>query len=170
MKGKKHNQTGNMIILVLVFLLIFNTTLGYVMTAKAKAALISLIQKRMLDISNTAAAMLDGDALASLTTNDKDSAEYKEIMRILTYYQDNIELKYIYCIKDMGNKNFVFSVDPTVEDPGARATADAARCPSWERCGGGQTCGCSSPAAESTRPRPWKRSRRSASCSATCGN
>lgn len=43
---------------------------------------------------------------------------YDNIMRILTYFRDNIELKYIYCIRDMGDGNFVFGLDPTVEDPG----------------------------------------------------
>ena len=39
-------------------------------------------------------------------------------MDTLTYFQDNIGLKYIYCIQDTGNKTFAFSVDPTAEDPG----------------------------------------------------
>ncbi len=39
-------------------------------------------------------------------------------MRTLTYFQDNIELEYIYCIIQVSEKEFVFGVDPTIEDPG----------------------------------------------------
>ena len=117
MKTKRGRISGLMI-LVIIFLLVVNVTLGFFMTRQASNALISLIQNRMLDISNTAADMLDGDALLRLNAEDQGSEEYQEVMEILTYFQDNIALKYIYCIKDKGNKEFVFSVDPTVEDPG----------------------------------------------------
>ncbi|MBR4734027.1 MAG: diguanylate cyclase [Lachnospiraceae bacterium] len=118
MKTKKSGRISGLMILVIIFLLVVNVTLGFFMTRQASNALISLIQNRMLDISNTAADMLDGDALLRLNAEDQGSEEYQEVMEILTYFQDNIALKYIYCIKDKGNKEFVFSVDPTVEDPG----------------------------------------------------
>ncbi|MCR5468391.1 MAG: diguanylate cyclase [Lachnospiraceae bacterium] len=72
----------------------------------------------MLDISNTAAAMLDGDMLAKITKDDYGSPEYEKVMKTLTYFQDNIELDYIYCIMQVDEREFVFGVDPTVEDPG----------------------------------------------------
>ncbi|MBR1528953.1 MAG: hypothetical protein IJ642_06595 [Oscillospiraceae bacterium] len=54
-----------------------------------KKAMLTLIQQRMLDISNSAADMLDGDSMKTLRPDDvgKDG-------------------------------NFTFSVDLTVEDPG----------------------------------------------------
>ena len=118
MKVKKSGRINWLMILVVIFLLVVNVTLGFFMTRQASNALISSIQNRMLDISNTAADMLDGDVLLRLNAEDQGSEEYQEVMEILTYFQDNIALKYIYCIKDKGNKEFVFSVDPTVEDPG----------------------------------------------------
>lgn len=93
-------------------------TLGVVLTRKSSNAMKSLIHDRMLDISNTAAAMLDGDALEAVEADDVDTPEYQSLLKTLTYFQDNIDLQYIYCIRDMGNKNFVFSVDPTIDDPG----------------------------------------------------
>ena len=33
-------------------------------------------------------------------------------------YVDNIELEYIYCVKDRGDGTFIFTIDPTVDDPG----------------------------------------------------
>ena len=112
-KGK-----NSLLPLVILLLLSVNATLGVLLTRQSSQALISLIQSRMLDISNTAAAMLDGDSLSRLTADDADTEEYQEVMKTLTYFQENIDLKYIYCIRDMGDGTFAFSVDPTVEDPG----------------------------------------------------
>ena len=116
-------RTRNTIIgVVILLLLTVNLSLGFLLTRQASEAMITLIQNRMLDISNTAAAMIDGDDLASLTADDKDSEAYQSVLSTLTYFQDNIDLKYIYCVKDMGNKQFVFSADPTVDDPGEFGT------------------------------------------------
>ena len=104
--------------LMIVFLLVVNITLGYLLVRQAKKSIITLMQTRMLDISNTAAAMIDGDVLKSVTPADKGTEGYETIMRTLTYFQDNIDLKYIYCIRDEGDGTFTFGLDPTVEDPG----------------------------------------------------
>lgn len=103
---------------MIAFLLAVNVSLGYLLMSQAKKSIITLMQTRMLDISNTAAAMIDGDALERVTPADEGTQDYESIMRTLTYFQDNIDLKYIYCIRDMGDGKFSFGLDPTVEDPG----------------------------------------------------
>ena len=115
---KKINRTSLYIAIAALVLLIVNATLGFFLTMESSKAMKALIQSRMLDISNTAAAMLDGDALRDIQAEDKDTAAYQGILKTLTYYQDNIDLKYIYCIRDMGNRKFIFTIDPTTEDPG----------------------------------------------------
>lgn len=115
---KKIKRTTLYFIGFAVLLLAMNGVLGFVLTKQSTEAMKNLIRNRMLDISNTAAAMLDGDILESIQAEDYDTDEYKAILKTLTYYQDNIELKYIYCIRDMGYGNFVFTIDPTVNDPG----------------------------------------------------
>ena len=117
MRGNKNNRTSRLLLIVIVIILLVYGTLGFLLIRQSSSALIFLIQKRMLDTSNTAAAILDGDALASLTAEDSESPAYRRVMELLTYYQDNIELKYISCINDDGDGTFSFSVDPTVEDP-----------------------------------------------------
>lgn len=112
----KHNS--RYLVLVVVFLLIINMSLGYLLMRQSKSSIISLMHTRMLDISNTAAAMIDGDVLETVTPADKGTEGYENIMQTLTYFQDNIDLKYIYCIRDMGDGTFTFGLDPTVEDPG----------------------------------------------------
>lgn len=72
----------------------------------------------MLDITNTAALLIDGNALRDLTADDQGTAAYKKINDTLAAFHHDADLKYIYCIRDMGGKRFVFTVDPTVKDPG----------------------------------------------------
>ena len=105
-------------ILLIITLVVMNVVLAAILTTQSGNSMKSLIGSRMLDISNTAADMIDGDALKRVTPADEGTPDYDNIMKILTYFQDNIELKYIYCIRDLGNGNFVFGLDPTVEDPG----------------------------------------------------
>ena len=112
----KHNR--KYLILMIVFLIMVNASLGYLLMRQARSSIITLMQTRMLDISNTAAGMIDGEALKSVSPADAGTDGYETIMRTLTYFQDNIELRYIYCIRDMGDGTFTFGLDPTVEDPG----------------------------------------------------
>ena len=118
MKKCRLSRTGVYVILVCVFLLAVNALLGHILTNQSKSALTAMISNRMLDISNTAAAMIDGDVLSSVQAEDQETPEYRGILKTLAYFQDNIDLKYIYCIRDLGNKNFVFTIDPA-DDPGA---------------------------------------------------
>ena len=106
------------LVLMVVFLLMVNISLGYLLMTQTESSIITLMQTRMLDISNTAAAMIDGDALKAVTPADEGTEAYESIMRTLTFFQNSIDLKYIYCIRDMGDGSFTFGLDPTVEDPG----------------------------------------------------
>lgn len=114
----KIRRTSLYVVIICAFLLIANAVLGAVLSIQLSGSLKAQMRERMLDIANTAAAMLDGDDLGAISAEDKEAPEYKAVLKTLTYYQDNINLDYIYCIRDLGNKNFVFSIDPTVDDPG----------------------------------------------------
>ena len=118
MERIKPKRTSLYLILMIAFLIAVSVSLGYLLVQQSTSSMVSLMQTRMLDISNTAAAMIDGDALRSVTPADEGTESYESIMRTLTYFQDNIDLKYIYCIHDMGDGTFTFGLDPTVEDPG----------------------------------------------------
>ena len=110
-------RTSKYLVLMIVFLLAVNVTLGYFLMRQSTTSIIDLMQTRMLDISNTAAAMIDGDVLETVTPADAGTEGYESIMRTLLYFQDNIDLKYIYCIRDKGDGTFVFGLDPS-DDPG----------------------------------------------------
>ncbi|MBR5090962.1 MAG: serine/threonine-protein phosphatase [Ruminiclostridium sp.] len=98
------------------FLIMVNVTLGIVLANRADEAIKSLISARMLDIANTAAAMLDGDTLKVVTPEDKGNPDYESVMKTLTDFQYNMGMSYIYLVQDKGDKNFVFGLDPTIED------------------------------------------------------
>ena len=117
--SKIHSKyTMSILILMSAFLLVVNAFLGFVLTNQSKSSMKTLINYRMLDIANTAADMLNGDELKNLKAADKDTARYKRVHNTLSFFRDNIELNYIYCIQIVGEKSFAFSVDPTIKDPG----------------------------------------------------
>ena len=99
-------------------LLIINICIGALLINQSSSALISLIQNRMLDISNTAASMLDGDTLGKLKAEDAGTENYQKVIKTLRYFQDHIDLKFIYCIKDVGNNKFILSINPSIKDVG----------------------------------------------------
>ena len=71
----------------------------------------------MLAVTNTAASMLDGDALLQVTAEDKNTKDYQDIFETLAHFRDNADVEYIYAIRSEGKDRFVFTVDPTIEDP-----------------------------------------------------
>ena len=114
---QKISRTSVFLIVFCMLLLLGNVLLGVLLTRQSANAMKDLIHDRMLDVSNTAAAMIDGDVLENLQPEDKDTPEYQAVLKTLSRYLDNIELEYIYCIRDMGNKEFIFTVDPDKDDP-----------------------------------------------------
>ena len=105
------------VLIVTVLLLTTNVGLGALLAAQAHDAMKTLIDGRMLDIVNSAAAILDGDILEKLKAEDQDTPEYQAMMGTLLSFQKNINLAYIYCVRDVGNQQFVFTLDPDEEEP-----------------------------------------------------
>ena len=95
MKTKKLTLTTQIIGLVSILLLVATIILAFLLANQSKTAMKTLMDGRMLDMANTAAAMLDGDVLKSLKAEDKGTPGYQKINDTLACFQDNIELKYI---------------------------------------------------------------------------
>ena len=115
---KKFGLRGRIIIAASLFLLITNLVLGAVLMDQSRKAMKILIDERMLDVVNTAAAMMDGDVLEHLRGEDKDTPEYQQALGILSTFRDNINLAYIYYVRDDGDKQFSFGIDSDPIDPG----------------------------------------------------
>ena len=121
MASKRTGFSVKLAISVSVLLLAVNLIVGHILINHSRSAMKTLINNRMLDISKSAADMINGDVLERLKKEDKGTPEYQQINDFLAVFQRNIDLKYIYCIRDLGNKSFVFSVDPA-PDPGEFGT------------------------------------------------
>ena len=118
MFGKKLSMRAKAIVLAAVFMLATNAALGTALLFQARKAMKTQINERMLDVVNTAAAMLDGDVLERLTAEDVGEPEYQAVYDTLTRFLDNINLDYIYYVRDEGDKTFTFGIDPDPVAPG----------------------------------------------------
>ena len=115
---KKLSLRAKTIIFVAVFMLVTNMALGTVLMHQMNRATKTQINERMLDIVNTAAAMLDGDSLGRLTAEDKGTPEYDAAMDTLVKFRDNINLEYIYYVREEEDGSFTFGIDTDPVDPG----------------------------------------------------
>ena len=116
---KRLSPAARSLILICAFLLAMNFLLGFVLIRNSQHAIREQIERRMLDVSNTAAAMLDGDVLRTLQAEDVNTPEFRAIHNILFRFEQNIELAYIYCVRALDDGSFVFTIDPDPESPGA---------------------------------------------------
>lgn len=105
---------------VVVGLLLFaaNVILGLVMMRQAEAAMKTMIQKNMLDLSNTAAGLLDGDMLGSFTEEDVGTPAYDDQLSHLSVFQAKADIEFIYAVRQVGEDAYVFIMDADPVDPG----------------------------------------------------
>ena len=118
MMKRKFTYSRTLVLIILLFLLFVNGFLGTVLIVQSRKNLKEQMDERMLDILNSAAMMIDGDDLEKLQKEDYDTPQYQQVLRILGAFQQNFNLDFIYGIRNMGNGNFTFTVDPDLESPG----------------------------------------------------
>ncbi|MBQ9521092.1 MAG: response regulator [Oscillospiraceae bacterium] len=118
MKKRQMSVTTQAVIIISALLLMANVLLGSALLNRSKATMKTLINLRMLDIATTSADMIDGDELERLTVESIGNPAFQAIYDALKVFQDNINLEYIYTVRDMGDGTFTFLVDPAEEDPG----------------------------------------------------
>lgn len=112
----KSKNTLRFMLAAIIILLIINILLGYLLTSQSRSSIITITQERMLDLSNTAASMVNGDVLESVTLDDRGTDDYEAIISTLTSFQDHTSLDNIYCIRDMGDGTFTLGLSPKTED------------------------------------------------------
>lgn len=117
-KKRKLSLTTRYVVIVGILLLAANIVLGIVMYSQAKDAMQTMIRKNMLDVTNTAAALLDGDVMGALTEDDVGTPIFQEIIDELTVFQNNADIEFIYAVKEDAPDHYVFTVDPDPVDPG----------------------------------------------------
>ena len=115
---KKKGLRARIVVITALFLLVTNLALGAVLMQQSRNAVRTQIDERMLDVVNTAAAMLDGDVLDRLTAGDAGTPEYQSVMDTLVVFRDNINLAYIYYVKEEADGTFTFGIDSDPVAPG----------------------------------------------------
>ena len=118
MKRKKLGFTTRYVLAFGLLMLTANLVLAFVILYQSEEALKSLVNKNMLDVVRTAADLLDGDALASMTKEDVDGEDFKEMEGRMIVFQNHEDIRYIYAVRKVDGDRFVFTVDPDPLEPG----------------------------------------------------
>ena len=100
-----------------ILLLVANFLLGLVLIQRSTSTVRELIRKNMLNISNTAAGLIEGDELGALTEENVGSDVYNKILEELSVFQNNVDIEYIYAVRQVSEEDFEFTVDADPEDP-----------------------------------------------------
>lgn len=79
----------------------------------------ALVNKSMMNVTSTAAGLIDGDTLGALTEDDVGSEAYNDILRDLSSFQKNADIEFIYAVRQVSEDRFVFIVDADPDDPAA---------------------------------------------------
>ena len=111
------NISRKIILMVEGILLISSILFCAVSIYRARIGIRKAIQQRMLDIANCASGSVSGDVLKSLTAADTGSADYEKIYNTLAVFRDNVELEYVYCIRQTEAKQFIFTMDLDLYTP-----------------------------------------------------
>lgn len=113
----KKKLSTKIILMVEAILLISSILFCTVSVYRARIGIRRAIQQRMLDIANCASGSVNGDVLKSLTAADTGSAEYEKIYDTLAVFRDNVELEYVYCIRQTEEGQFIFTMDLDLYTP-----------------------------------------------------
>ncbi|MEE3467698.1 MAG: ATP-binding protein [Eubacterium sp.] len=116
MKTKRISLTTKMLIIAIILLTITIISLAYLSIYRSQKAVHSLMEDRMLNITNSAAAMVNGDDLEQLVgdVSDADKPSYLAINGKLSPFFRTVGLKYIYAIKKLEG-GYGVVVDPDME-------------------------------------------------------
>lgn len=84
---------------------------------RSRVGIRKAIQQRMLDIANCAAGSVSGEVMKNFTEDQVGSVAYNNVYDTLTIFRDNVELEYVYCIKEDTPGNFIFIMDTDPVSP-----------------------------------------------------
>ncbi len=109
--SSRNNLSTKIIIMTECILLISSILFCSVSIYRSRIGIRKAIQQRMLDIANCAAGSVNGEAMKNLTEDQVGSIAYNRIYDTLAVFRDNVELEYVYCIKEAEPDHFIFTMD-----------------------------------------------------------
>ena len=107
----KQSLSTKIILMVECILLISSILFCSVSIYRSRVGIRKSIQQRMLDIANCASGSISGEVMKNLSEDTVGSISYNKIYDTLAVFRDNVELEYVYCIKQVGEKDFIFTID-----------------------------------------------------------
>lgn len=105
------------IIMVECILLVSSTLFCSVSIYRSRVGIRKAIQQRMLDIANCAAGSVSGEVMKGFTEETVGSVAYNNVYDTLAVFRDNVELEYVYCIKEDTPGTFIFTMDTDPVSP-----------------------------------------------------
>ena len=117
MKKTTNSLSTKVILMVAAVLLLSNSVLGIISITGTRISIRKAIQQRMLDIANCAAGSVNGDVLHYMTQADVGSEAYQEVYRSLAIFRDNVELEYVYALRQEQDGTFIFLLDTDKNKP-----------------------------------------------------
>ena len=103
--------------MVACILLVSSILFSGVSIYRSRIGIRKAIQQRMLDIANCAAGSVSGDVMKHLSKDSVGSENYNKVFNTLLVFKNNVELKYVYCIKEDTPGHFIFTLDTDPVDP-----------------------------------------------------
>ena len=113
----RSNLSTKIILMVECILLISSVLFCTVSVYRARVGIRKAIQQRMLDIANCASGSVNGDLLKTLDESSVGSKVYNDVYDTLAVFRDNVELEYVYSIKEESPGNFIFTMDLDLVSP-----------------------------------------------------
>ena len=114
----RNKLSTKILLMVEAIILISSILFCAVSIYRARNGIRKAIQQRMLDIANCAAGSVSGDVLESIDSEEAiGSAKYNNVYNTLTIFRDNVELEYVYVIREDGNGGFIFILDTDPVSP-----------------------------------------------------
>ena len=117
MGHKKLSFTTRYVLAFGIFLVAANILLGTVILRQSESSMKTLINKNMLDIVNTAAGFMDGDVLGAITEDDVGSEAFNHTLEKLAVFQNNVDIQFIYAVRQIDEDTFIFTIDPDPVEP-----------------------------------------------------
>ena len=116
MKVKKTSLTGKILIIAIAVLTVTIVLFAYISTLRSQESVKELMRNRMINITNSAAAMINGDDLMKIKgdISDAKTEEYKRINSVLEVFYHSIDLKYVYAVKKLED-GYGVVVDPDMQ-------------------------------------------------------
>ena len=116
-KAYRSSLTTRFIVWFGAIMLLANIILGVLLLRQSSSMMQSLQRNSMLNISNTAAQLMDGDVIRAMTAEDVGSESYIGILKELSAFQDNVDIAFIYAVRQVGEEEYIFILDPDPVDP-----------------------------------------------------